>query len=70
MTCISLSEKYSNTLKTTHKNTHWLFYSYFNIECLLVWRDRLGRLATDPVVMSSRPATGHIRYALLDKQPK
>ena len=40
---------------------------------LLVWLDRLRRLATDhndPVVMRSRPATGHIRYALLVNQPK
>ena len=30
-----------------------------------VWRDKVRRLATDPVVMRSSPATGHIRYALL-----
>ena len=39
--------------------------------CLPVWRDRVRRLATDPVVMRSNPATGHnIRYALLANQHK
>ena len=38
--------------------------------CLIVWRDRVRHLATDPVVMRSSPATGHIRYALLANQPK
>ena len=37
---------------------------------LLVWRDRVRRLATDQVVMRSSPATGHIRCALLVNQPK
>ena len=32
------------------------------LNCLLVWRDRARRLATDPVVMRSSPATGHIIY--------
>ena len=35
-----------------------------------MWRDRVRRLATDPVVMRSSPATGHIRCALLANQPK
>ena len=39
--------------------------------CLPVWRHRVRRLATDPVVMRSSPATGHnIRYALLANQHK
>ena len=32
--------------------------------------DRIRRLATDPVVMRSIPATEHIRCALLANQPK
>ena len=38
--------------------------------CLPVWRDRIKRVATDPVVMRLSPATGHIRCALLANQPK
>ena len=45
-------------------------HSYNTDICLLVWRDRVRRLATDPVVMRSIPATGHIRCALLANQPK
>ena len=41
-----------------------------NYYSLLVWRDRVRRLATDPVVMRSSPAEGHIRCALLVDQPK
>ena len=40
------------------------------IMCLPVWRDRVRRLTTDPVVMRSSPATGHIRCALLANHPK
>ena len=39
-------------------------------ECLLAWRNRVRRLATDPVGMRLSPATGNIRYALLVNQPK
>ena len=35
-----------------------------------VWRDRVKRLATDPVVMRSSHATGRIHCALLANQPK
>ena len=35
-----------------------------------VWRDRVRRWTTDPVVMRSSPDTGHIRCALLANQPK
>ena len=38
--------------------------------CLLMWRDRVRRLAIDPVIMRSRPATEHIRCALLANQSK
>ena len=41
---------------------------------LPVWRDRVKRLATDPVVMRLSPATGHIlihvRCALLANHQK
>ena len=37
-----------------------------NIKLYLpVWGDRIRRLATDPVVMRSSPATGYVRWALL-----
>ena len=39
-------------------------------QVITAWRDRVRRLATDPVVMRSSPATGHIRCALLVNQPK
>ena len=38
-----------------------------DVYCLLVWRDRVRHLATDPVVMRPCPATGH--YALLVNHP-
>ena len=38
---------------------------------LLVWRNRVRRLATEPVVMSSSPATDiYIAHAWLVNQPK
>ena len=39
-----------------------------DVYCLLVWRDRVRHLATDPVVMRLCPATG--RCALLVNHPK
>ena len=48
-------------------------YHYYNNDiqmCLVVWRNGVRRLATDPMVMRSTPATGHIRYALLVNQHK
>ena len=48
--------------------------SHMNNTCMYlrlpVWRDRVKRLATDPVVMRSSPATGRIHCALLANQPK
>ena len=40
-------------------DTTRLLYKWSVHHCLLVWRDRVGRLATDPVVMRSSPAMGH-----------
>ena len=46
------------------------FSNLLSLECLPVWRDRVRHVATDPLVMRSSPATGHIRYALLNNQHK
>ena len=46
------------------------FSNLLSLECLPVWRDRVRRLAADPLVMRSSPATRHIRYALLNNQHK
>ena len=47
----------------------WLL-AYLCDDCLHVWRNGVRRLATDPVVMRSSPATGHTRCALLVNQHK
>ena len=46
-------------------------YNHAHNTCLLVWRDMviLRRLALDPVVMCSSPATGHERCRLLVNHP-
>ena len=53
------------------KYAHHLLSLLLSIGFTCMWRDRVRRVATDPVVMRLSPATGHnIRCALLANQPK